>query len=294
MPTFVRVIYKVLYDALYHFTEDDGWAMASHVALSSLLAIFPFLIFGTTLATFLGADKFADTAVHLIFDTWPDTIAGPISKEVVQVLTIPHGGLLTVSVLAAAYFASNGVEALRISMNRAYRVQESRPWYITRLVSLAYVLAAVLALAAVSLLLVFLPLAAQHLEEWMPWLVSPIEAVKSWSIWLTVVVLMFGLLVVHLFMPDGRRRFINVIPGIAITVVAWAGAAYLFAYYIGTFANYTRTYAGLASIMIVLVFLYMIGVILLVGAEINAALMKYRVFYLFSRGNGQANPRSDM
>ncbi len=136
MPVYVKVIYRVLYDALYHFTDDDGWAMASHVALSSLLAIFPFLIFGTSLATFLGAKEFADTAVHLIFDTWPSTIAEPIAREVVQVLTIPHGGLLTVSVLAAAYFASNGIEALRISLNRAYRVHEMRPWYITRAISL--------------------------------------------------------------------------------------------------------------------------------------------------------------
>jgi membrane protein len=93
VPVFLKVTYKVLYDALYHFTDDDGWAMASHVALSSLLALFPFLIFGTTLASFLGAKEFAATAVHLIFDTWPEMIADPLSKEVVMVLTIPHGGL---------------------------------------------------------------------------------------------------------------------------------------------------------------------------------------------------------
>ncbi len=64
MPAFVRIIWKVVFDALWHFSEDDGWAMASHVALSSLMAVFPFLIFGTALASFLGADQFAQTAVH--------------------------------------------------------------------------------------------------------------------------------------------------------------------------------------------------------------------------------------
>lgn len=57
MPAFVRIIWKVVFDALWHFSEDDGWAMASHVALSSLMAVFPFLIFGTALASFLGADQ---------------------------------------------------------------------------------------------------------------------------------------------------------------------------------------------------------------------------------------------
>jgi uncharacterized BrkB/YihY/UPF0761 family membrane protein len=88
--------------------------------------------------------------VHLIFDTWPEAIAKPLSEQVVEVLTIPRGGLLTVSVLAAAYFASNGVEALRASLNRAYRVPETRPWYVTRLVSLGFVIGAVIALAAIS------------------------------------------------------------------------------------------------------------------------------------------------
>ncbi len=114
---------RVLYDALGHFNTDDGWAMASHLAITSLMALFPFLIFATTLGSFLGAQAFADTAVHLVFDTWPDQIAKPIAHGgACSVLTIPRGGLLTVSVLAAFYFASNGVEALRISLNRAYRV----------------------------------------------------------------------------------------------------------------------------------------------------------------------------
>ena len=304
MPVYVKVIYRVLYDALYHFTDDDGWAMASHVALSSLLAIFPFLIFGTTLATFLGAKEFAETAVHLIFDTWPETIAAPIAKEVVQVLTIPHGGLLTVSVLAAAYFASNGIEALRISLNRAYRVHEMRPWYITRAISLVYVLAAVLALAAVSVFLVVVPLAAGYVEGWLPWTTAIINVIESWRVWGTIIVLTVALFIVHLYMPAGRRRFLQVVPGIAFTLIAWALSAYVFAYYISTFANYTRTYAGLASIMIVLVFLYMTGVIFIIGGEINAAMMKFRVFRMFGRsgsvvfpvvaGSGETHPAADI
>gem|GEM_PF-5980418 len=67
MVAAVRLAGKVAFDAYSHFTEDDGWAMASHMALSILLALFPFLIFGTALAGFLGADQFSETAVHLIY-----------------------------------------------------------------------------------------------------------------------------------------------------------------------------------------------------------------------------------
>jgi len=277
MPTVLRTVYKVIYDAVYHFVEDDGFAMASHVALSTLLAVFPFLIFGTALASFLGASQFSSTAVHLIFDTWPEAIAKPLADQVVQVLTIPRGGLLTVSVLAAAYFASNGVEALRISLNRAYRVLETRPWYFNRLASLGYMLIAVLIFAILSILLVAVPLALNYTRQWLPALADILEIVFSWRIYGTIFLLVAGLMILHLWLAAGRRRLLDVIPGVVLTLVFWSIGALLFAYYLSTFANYTATYAGLASVMIVLIFLYMLAVIFIMGAEINAALMKFRV-----------------
>ncbi|KWV44613.1 MULTISPECIES: YihY/virulence factor BrkB family protein [Rhizobium] len=291
MPKIMRIFYDVVYDAICHLIEDDGFAMASHVALSTLLAVFPFLIFGTTLATFLGADQFSDRAIHLIFDTWPEAIAKPLVDQVIQVLTIPRGGLLTVSVLAAAYFASNGVEALRISLNRAYRVQETRPWYLTRLASLGFVMIAVVIFAAVSVLLVAVPIALNYARYWFPLFADTLEVVFSWRVYGTLFMLTIGLFVVHLWLPAGRRRVFDVAPGVLVTLLLWLVGALIFAYYLATFANYTATYAGLASVMIVLIFLYMVGVIFIVGAEINAALLKFRVRAIFKNnflGRGQA------
>ena len=287
----LALAYKVAWDAYCHFNEDDGWAMASHVALSGLLALFPFLIFGTTLAGFLGADSFSNTAVHLLFDTWPENIAAPLALEIRRVLTIPRGGLLTISVLAAAYFASNGVEALRVSLNRAYRVSESRPWYVTRLASLGYVIAAVVIFAFISTLLVAVPVALRYAERLFPWLQELLTAAADWGIYGTVLVLMAGLILSHKWLPDGRRRIIDVLPGVVITLVLWTIGALIFASYLATFANYAATYAGLASVMIVLVFLYMVGVIFMLGAEINAALMKYRVYSVVVHARRRRNNR---
>src|SRR5690606_9846640 len=117
---------RILYDALGHFNDDDGWSMASHLAISALMALFPFLIFATTLGSFLGADSFTEDIVHIVFDTWPEQIAAPIASEVINVLTVPRTDLLTYGVVLAAFFASNGIEALRTSLNRAYRVTETR------------------------------------------------------------------------------------------------------------------------------------------------------------------------
>lgn len=142
---------RILYDALGHFNDDDGWSMASHLAISALMALFPFLIFATTLASFLGANAFAETAVHLVFDTWPEQIAKPIAREVVNVLTVQRGDLLTYGVVLAAFFASNGIEALRTSLNRAYRMTETRGIIWRRLQSVLFVLMATIAIIIIRI-----------------------------------------------------------------------------------------------------------------------------------------------
>ena len=266
----------VILDAVTHFNNDDGWAMASHVALSILMALFPFMIFGTALASFLGANAYAETASHLIFDTWPESIAAPISREVVNVLTVERGGLLTLSVLAAAFFSANGVEALRVSLNRAYRVTETRSWYVTRMQSLGFVVIAVMVIMAISFLLVLAPLALKLARQFAPWMGTLISAVDNWRILIAVLVLTIGLIASHLWLPSGRRRLVDVLPGIAVTLVAWMAGALMFASYLKEFANYVSTYAGLASIMIALVFLYIVAAIFILGAEINAAILKAR------------------
>jgi membrane protein len=271
----ITIVRRILFDALGHYNDDDGWAMASHVALSTLMALFPFLIFAATLASFLGADAFSDTAVHLIFDTWPKAIAEPIAQEVKNVLTVQRSGLLTISIIAAAYFAASGIEALRVALNRAYREKETRSLIFRRTQSLGFVLVAALGMAAISFLLVLAPLVLKIAEGWIPWIEPFTGTISFWRYAIAIVVLVFGLLAVHLWLPDGKRPFVLILPGVALTLIAWVASAVTFASYLSNFANYFSTYAGLASIMVALVFLYILAAIFIVGAEINAAINIY-------------------
>lgn len=267
---------SVLGDAIYHFDKDDGWAMSSHVAMSVLLALFPFVIFGAALASFLGASSYAETVSHLIFDTWPEAIAKPISREVVEVLTVDRGGLLTISVLAAAVFAANGVEAVRLSLNRAYRVTDTRPWYVTRAQSIGFVIMAVLTIVLVSFLVVIGPVFVRYAREYFPLLEEVITAFDNWRNAIAILVLVVGLVIAHKWLPAGKRRIVDVLPGITVTLVAWIVGAVGFAFYLREMANYVATYAGLASIVIALLFLYIVAAIFIFGAEINAARMKVK------------------
>ena len=138
----IRYVYLVVMEAFYTFLADDGWAIASHIALSTLMALFPFLIVLTSLAGFFGSKELADGAVGLLLQTWPQQVADALSGEIHDVLTTTRGGILTVGVVLAVYFASNGVEALRVALNRAYSVVEPRAWYWLRLELIGYTLVA--------------------------------------------------------------------------------------------------------------------------------------------------------
>jgi membrane protein len=271
----LAILKRILGDALGHYNDDDGWAMSSHVALSGLMALFPFLIFAATLASVLGADAFSETAVHLIFDTWPERIAAPIAAEVENVLTVPRGGLATLSFVAAFYFAASGIEALRVALNRAYRVTETRPLYFRRAQSFGFVLIAALGMLAISFLLVLAPLVLSIANKYAPWIEPYFGTISFWRYMIAFIVLVFGLFAVHFWLPDGKRSWRIIVPGIAVTLIAWFISAAGFAAYLATFANYFSTYAGLASIMIALVFLYIVASIFIVGAELNAAIARY-------------------
>lgn len=266
---------RILSDAMGHFDSDDGWSMSSHLAISALMALFPFLIFATALASFLGANAFADTAVHLVFDTWPEQIAAPIANEVRNVLTVQRGDFLTVSVIAAAIFASNGIEALRTSLNRAYRVTETRSFLFRRLQSFAFVLIATIGFLAISLLLVLAPLLADIALKHLSWIEPYMGTITLWRYIVASGVIVAGLFAVHFWLPAGKRPFYDVIPGIVFTLIAWVAGSSMFAAYLRQFSNYVSTYAGLASIMIAVVFLYIVSVIFILGGELNAAIRRY-------------------
>ena len=266
---------RILYDALGHFNDDDGWSMASHLAITALMALFPFLIFATTLASFVGAEAFAETAVHLVFDTWPAQIAEPISREVVNVLTVPRSDLLTYGVLLAAFFASNGIESLRTALNRAYRVVETRSFVFRRVQSLAFVFIATVGFVAISVLLVFAPIIVRLALENFERLESYLGTITLWRYVIASVVIVLGLIAVHVWLPAGRRRLVDIVPGIIFTLVGWLIGSTVFATYLDNFSSYVTTYAGLASIMIAVVFLYIVSLIFILGGELNAAISRY-------------------
>ena len=275
----IRYIFHVGIDAFYTFLADDGWAIASHIALSTLMALFPFLIVLTSLAGFFGSKELADQAAGLLLQVWPRQVADSLSGEIHDVLTTTRGDVLTIGAVLAVYFASNGVEALRVALNRAYSVIEPRRWYWLRLESIGYTLLAAVTALAMAFLIVLGPLIIEAVRRRIPMIVETNENslnIARYSI--TILALVIALFVLHAWLPAGRRGFLQILPGIIFTLAASMMSGTVFGQYLARFANnYVTMYAGLASVIIALVFLYFLAAIFVYGGELNAAIIKSRL-----------------
>jgi membrane protein len=275
----LRYVYHVMMDAFYTFLADDGWAIASHIALSTLMALFPFLIVLTSLAGFFGSKQLADQAAALMLETWPQQVADSLSGEIHDVLTTTRGDALTIGLVLAVYFASNGVESLRVALNRAYAVVEPRRWYWLRLESIGYTLIAAFTALAMAFMIVLGPLILEGARRHIPLIVETNQNFLTFARYgITISAMVIALFVLHAWLPAGRRGFMQILPGIIFTLVASLVSGIVFGQYLARFANnYVTMYAGLASVIIALVFLYFIAAIFVYGGELNAAIIKSRL-----------------
>jgi membrane protein len=275
----LRYIVHVGLDAFYTFLADDGWAIASHIALSTLMALFPFLIVLTSLAGFFGSKDLADQAALLLLEIWPTQVADALAGQIHDVLTTTRTDALTIGALLSVYFASNGVEALRVALNRAYGVVEQRRWYWLRLESIGYTLVAAFTALAMAFLIVLGPLILAAARHFIPLAVHTNESLLQVARYgITITALVIALFILHAWLPSGRRSFLQILPGIVFTFVASLVSGIVFGQYLARFANnYVTMYAGLASVIIALVFLYFIAAIFVYGGELNAAIIKSRL-----------------
>lgn len=259
--------------AFERFIAHDGWAIASHIALSVLMSLFPFLILITALGGFFGSQAAADEAAQLLLEAWPREVAEPIAREVRSVLTAVRKDALTLGAILALYFSSSGVEAVRVGLNRAYEAYEWRSWWRTRLESIAYVIGGAVFMLAFSLLVVLGPLLWRGIVGFAPAL-APLGFLLAFlRIAGATVLVVLALSVAHKLLPARAPHISAMWPGILMTLVVWLVGGIAFGWYLDSFAGaYVTTYAGLATAMIALVFLYWLAAIFLYGAELNAAI----------------------
>jgi len=265
--------YRATLLAYDRMNADDGWAIASHIALSALMSMFPFFIVLTSIAGFFGTKEIADAVANLMLATWPKEVSNPIAVEIHNVLTTARSDLLTIGAAFAIYFASSGIESLRIGLNRAYSVNETRNWMLLRLESIGYVLVGAVAMLALGFLVVLGPLIFTTVVRHAPLFEALESKVTLARYGIATTVLVISLFLIHKWLPAGKRRLSEIVPGIVVTLLLWMICGVTFGKYLSDFAyTYVTYYAGLASAMIALVFLYFTSLIFVLGGEFNYAI----------------------
>jgi membrane protein len=249
--------------------SDDVMGMAGQLAFFFVLALFPALIFFVSLVAYLPGDM----AQQLVVSLQPvlPQAALDIVRDQIQKLTDaePHG-ILTFGLLVAIWSSSGALIAIISTLNRAYDITEGRPWWKVRIVAVLLTLGlATMVIVALGLLILGPMLAAKS----GAWLGLGPAFVTAWTIarWPIIFLLVsFGIALVYYHAPDADQEWIWITPGSILATLLWIGASLGLQMYIRVAGSFAETYGALGGAMVILLWLYVSGIAILVGGEMNA------------------------
>ena len=254
-------------------TYNDGFIHAGNLAYLSMLAIFPFFILGAALAALIGEQMQREAMVNAVVAAMPPTVANTIAPVAEDVIQARSGWLLWVGALVALWTVSSLVETIRDILRRAYGTEATHAFWKYRLGSAAFILTAVF-LLVLSLLSQFMLVAAQELiSNYVPNLEDRVDDLRLSQIIPTIGLAASLYLVFYTLTPsEYRGRRYPKWPGPLFTTLWWMGVATAMPPVLRMFFTYNLTYGSLAGIMVALFFFWLVGLGVVIGAELNAAL----------------------
>ena len=260
-------------DVLLRIQRVEISAMGAQLAYFFLLSFFPLLIFLVTLLPFLNLET---TQVYAVLvNVMPDEVYRLIESTLDEILTNRNSSLLSIGIIGTIWSASKGINALFRALNKAYDT-DGRVGFVERGLSLVFTIALVVVVGVALLLPVF----GQQIGHFLFSIVGVGEQfVLFWHNirWVMPLLLIFLVLMgLYWFVPntDPRQKIIGVWPGAVFSTVAWLVLTYGFSFYISNFGNYSATYGSIGGVIILMLWLYFTGMILIFGAVLNATMQK--------------------
>jgi membrane protein len=261
---------ELLTRTVKEFVGDNGLGLAAQLAYYFFFSLFPAVLVGIAFASFFPLEHFVDRIVGALGGIIPGDITGILQDQIRKISEGNNGGILTFGLFAALWSSSAAVMGLIDALNHAYDIEEGRSWWKVRLLALGLTLAlAAIILVAFALVLVG-PTAAEYIARVTG--LGPVF-IWTWKIlqWPVVLALVAtGAGFVYYFAPDAEQEWVWVTPGAVLASLIWLSASLGFKYYVAHFATYTETYGAIGGVMVLLLWFYISGVVLLLGAELNA------------------------
>ena len=268
--------YRTLLEAIYRLYEHSGFAMAGAMAFSFVISLFPFCIFLGALAGVFGGRELANQAVAQLFQILPQKVAAGIAPQVESIMGSSRIDLLTASAGLALFFATTAIETLRTALNGAYRVVETRSYFLCLLRSMLFVFLSAVAVLVLAWAVIVGPVIAARVEpDLTQSLLDSTWLGVTLRYGLAAVVIAALLITFHLRLAAGKRRVKDVWPGVLLSMVLWLVVAGVYSYYLN-FSDYSRFYAGLSQLMVALIFFQLTAVIVILGAELNRGIYEFK------------------
>lgn len=254
--------------------EDRATGLAAEQAYYYMLAIFPLLILMISILPYLSIDP--QTVQTYLSSILPGDTFSMIEENVLNIITVPNGGLLTFGIIGTIWSASNGMMAFIRAMNTAFDVEESRSFIMVRLLSIGLTLGLILAIVTAMLLPIFGNVIVDFIGEfiYIPENLGILIDVLRYVI--AIVVMAAVLASLYKFAPDKHYPFKEVIPGALAATVIWQIISFGLSIYVNNFANYSATYGSLGGVIVLMLWFYLTGLTFVLGGEINALLHRRR------------------
>ncbi|MGL4736726.1 MAG: YihY/virulence factor BrkB family protein [Cellulosilyticaceae bacterium] len=251
------------------FLSHEIGARSAQMTYYWLLAFFPFLIM---IVTILSYTSFGEVDfIDYVNDFIPTSIMPFIENTLNQLIQYRSPTLLSFGALASVWSASAAVNAMIRGIHKAYNAIDNRPFWIRKLLSMFYTILLAALIAVMIVLLVFGNKIGEHILSLFISNHTIYRPIWDFFRYTTPVVgLLMGFYLIYKFIPRKHLRHKNIWPGALFATFGWYGFSMLFAVYIEYFSKYNQMYGSLGGVFILLIWLYMSGMVLLLGAEINA------------------------
>lgn len=247
--------------------EDNATGLAAEQAYYYMLSLFPMLILLLSIIPYLSLD--ANDAINVLESAMPAEIADIFKENVVQFINNPNGGLLTIGILGTIWSASNGMNAFMRAMNEAYNVKETRSFIKVRGLSILLTIGLILTLVIALILPVFGGVILKALVSWgLPTSFGTFLSVLRWIVAITIMIAVLSML--YRLAPNKKFPFAHVWPGAVAATLLWQLTSLGFSFYVSNFGNYSATYGSLGGVIVLMLWLFLTGLILVIGGEINA------------------------
>jgi membrane protein len=249
---------------------DNCLGLAAQLAYYFFLALFPALLFLLAIISFVPIQNLMDTITTTLARVAPSDVLSLIRDQILKIAQDKDGGLLTLGMLGTIWSTSSGMTAIIDTLNQAYDIQEGRTWWKVRIAAIGLTVALAVFIVGSTVLVVAGPAIADKVAGWFH---LGTAFALTWKIlqWPIVFALVsMGIAIIYYFAPDAEQEWIWISPGSILATLLWLLISLGFRIYVTSFGSYTETYGAVGGVIVVMLWFYLSGLAILVGAELNA------------------------